>query len=105
MDSRLRLERIEATAAAERTAVSVQTVSSRDITSGFQAASALLLAPNPPTALICIHERLAVGAVLAAANLNVALPTELSLVSLEDGEELASQLVLAWRTDGLRGRR
>jgi LacI family transcriptional regulator len=43
--------------------------------------------------LICIHERLAVGAVLAAANLNVALPTELSLVSLEDGEQVASQLV------------
>lgn len=93
MDSRLRLEGIEATAAAERTAVSVQTVSNRDITSGFQAASALLLGPNPPTALICIHERLAVGAVLAAANLKVALPTELSLVSLEDGEQLASQLV------------
>jgi LacI family transcriptional regulator len=43
--------------------------------------------------LICIHERLALGAVLAAASLNIAIPTELSLVSLEDGEQLGSQLV------------
>jgi LacI family transcriptional regulator len=43
--------------------------------------------------LICSHERLAVGAVLAAANLGVAIPADLSLVSMDDGEQLASQLV------------
>jgi LacI family transcriptional regulator len=93
MDSRLRLEGVEATAAAERIDISVRTVSNRDITSGFEAASRLLLAPSAPTALICIHERLALGAVLSAASLNIAIPTDLSLVSLEDGEQLASQLV------------
>jgi LacI family transcriptional regulator len=93
MQSRLRLEGIEATAAAEHIGISVHRVANSDIGSGFEAASALLLAPNAPTALICIHERLALGAVLAAANLNVAVPTELSLVSLEDGEQLASQAV------------
>ena len=93
MDSRLRLEGIEATAAAEHIDISVHIVSERDIKSGFEAASTLLLAPNAPTALICIHERLALGAVLAAASLNIAIPTELSLVSLEDGEQLGSQLV------------
>jgi LacI family transcriptional regulator len=93
MQSRLRLEGIEATAAAEHIGISVNRVANSDIESGFEAASALLLGPNTPTALICIHERLALGAVLAAANLNVAVPTELSLVSLEDGEQLASQAV------------
>lgn len=93
MDSRLRLEGVEATAAAEHIDLSVRMVSTPDITSGFQAASRLLLAPNAPTALICIHERLALGAVLSAASLNIAIPTDVSLVSLEDGEQLAPQLV------------
>jgi len=93
MDSRLRLEGVEATATAEHIDVSVQLAADRDITSGFHAASKLLLAPNAPTALICVHERLALGAALAAASLNIAIPTDLSLVSLEDGEQLASQLV------------
>ncbi len=93
MDSRLRLEGIEATVAAERVGISVQRAADQDIKSGFAAASALLLAPNVPTALICVHERLALGATLAAASLNIDIPTELSLVSLEDGEQLASELV------------
>jgi LacI family transcriptional regulator len=93
MDCRLRLAGIEATAASEHIGISVHRAPDRDIKSGFDAASALLLAPNTPTALICIHERLALGAALAAANLNVAIPTDLSLVSLEDGEQLASQVV------------
>ncbi|HEX5383937.1 MAG TPA: LacI family DNA-binding transcriptional regulator [Propionibacteriaceae bacterium] len=93
MDGRLRLEGIEAAVAAQRVGISVQRAADHDIKSGFAAASALLLAPNAPTALICIHERLALGATLAAASLNIDVPTELSLVSLEDGEQLASQLV------------
>jgi LacI family transcriptional regulator len=93
MDSRLRLDGIEAIAGAERIELSVQTVTNSDIGSGFEATSRLLLASNAPTALICIHERLALGAVLAAANLNIAVPNDLSLVSLEDGEQLAAQLV------------
>jgi LacI family transcriptional regulator len=93
MDSRLRLEGIEATVAAQRIGISVQRAADQDIKSGFAAASALAARPSAPTALICIHERLALGATLAAASLNVDIPTELSLVSLEDGEQLASQLV------------
>jgi LacI family transcriptional regulator len=65
MDSRLCLEGIEATVAAQRVGVSVRRAADQDITSGFAAASALLLAPDVPTALICIHERLALGATLA----------------------------------------
>jgi LacI family transcriptional regulator len=43
--------------------------------------------------LICTHERLAVGAVLAAGSLGIRIPADLSVVSLDDGEQLASQLV------------
>lgn len=93
MQSRLRLKGIEAAAAANRIGVSVQAVLNRDIDSGFAAARTLLSASEAPTALICTHERLAVGAVLAAANLGIAIPADLSLVSMDDGEQLASQLV------------
>jgi LacI family transcriptional regulator len=92
MQSRLRLAGIQA-AAAEQMTLSVQTVPDRDIGSGFDAARTLLRAPGAPTALICTHERLAVGARLAASDLGLAIPTDLSIVSLDDGELLASRLV------------
>ena len=91
LQSRLRLAGIEA--AAEHTAVSVQGVANRDIGSGFDAARTLLSAPAAPTALICTHERMAVGARLAAADLGLTIPADLSLVGLDDGELLASSLV------------
>jgi LacI family transcriptional regulator, galactose operon repressor len=94
VQSCLRFAGIEETAAAAgHVALSVQTTTDSGISSGFDAARTLLLAPNAPTALICTHERLAAGAVLAAANLGAAIPADLSLVSLEDGAQLASQLV------------
>jgi LacI family transcriptional regulator len=93
MQSRLRLAGIEATAAAAHVAISVQAVANRDIDSGFDAARTLLSAPGAPTALICTHERIAVGARLAAADLGLAIPADLSIVSLDDGELLASSLV------------
>jgi LacI family transcriptional regulator len=66
-------------------------IASRDIASAASAARALLEQSEPPTALICAHERLAVGAALAAAQLQIDIPEQLSLVSLEDGERLACQ--------------
>jgi LacI family transcriptional regulator len=96
MQSRLRLAGIQA--AAEQMTLSVQTVPNRDIDSGFDAARTLLSAPDAPTALICTHERLAVGARLAASDLGLAIPTDLSIVSLDDGEMLASRLVPALTT-------
>jgi LacI family transcriptional regulator len=64
-----------------------------DIAAGFAAARDLLSRPDPPTALICVHERLAVGAALAAGDLGLAVPADLSMVSLEDGAGLGRQLV------------
>jgi LacI family transcriptional regulator len=93
MQSRLRLAGIQSAATAAGITVSVQTAPNRDIGSGFDAARTLLGAPGLPTALICTHERLAVGARLAAADLGFAVPADLSIVSLDDGELLASRLV------------
>jgi LacI family transcriptional regulator len=70
----------------------------RAIDAGFHAARRLLLEPVRPTALICAHERVAVGATLAAADLGVAIPTALSVVSLEDGEKLAKSVAPALTT-------
>jgi LacI family transcriptional regulator len=64
----------------------------RDIDAGQQAACTLLSARNPPSGLICTHERLAIGAMLAAAQHGVSVPDRLSLVSLDDGEDLAVRL-------------
>jgi LacI family transcriptional regulator len=93
MQSRLRLGGIEETAAAQQVAISVETAANRDVTSGFSSARMLLSAAQRPTALICTHERLAVGAVLAAGGLGIRIPADLSVISLDDGEQLASQLV------------
>jgi LacI family transcriptional regulator len=93
MQNRLRLAGIQSAAEAAHVTVSVQTAPNWDIGSGFDAARTLLSAPGMPTALICTHERLAVGARLAAADLGFAIPADLSIVSLDDGELLASRLV------------
>ena len=93
MQNRLHLSGIQSAAEPAHVTVSVQTAPNRDISSGFDAARTLLGAPGMPTALICTHERLAVGARLAAADLGFVIPADLSIVSLEDGELLASRLV------------
>ncbi|CAA9293500.1 MAG: Transcriptional regulator, LacI family [uncultured Friedmanniella sp.] len=65
----------------------------RSIEDGYRAARSLLLGPDRPTALICTHERLSIGAALVAAELGVSIPSDLSLVSLEDGEGMTCTLV------------
>ncbi|SDR86720.1 transcriptional regulator, LacI family [Friedmanniella luteola] len=62
------------------------------IDEGLAAATALLTADRPPTALVCTNERLAVGVMLAAARLGLTVPDDLSLVSLDDREQLSAQL-------------
>lgn len=62
------------------------------IDAGSAAASALLTSAEPPTALVCTNERLAVGALFAASALGLGVPEDISVVSLDDREQLASQL-------------
>ena len=60
---------------------------------GYRAARRLLDVDLPPSGLVCTHERLALGALLAARDLALSVPGDLSLVSLDDGENLAASLV------------
>jgi LacI family transcriptional regulator, galactose operon repressor len=93
IENRLRLAGVqEALVRAELEAL-VQLCDGRDTESGCRAAEDLLSGPERPTGLICTHECLALGAVLAAARLGLRIPDDLSLVSLDDGERLAGQLV------------
>ena len=62
------------------------------IDAGLAAATALLEQDHPPTAVICTNERLTVGAALAASQLRRSVPSDLSLVSLDDREQLSGQL-------------
>jgi LacI family transcriptional regulator len=65
------------------------------IDDGYAAARALLESDDVPSALVCTHERLALGVLLAVADLGLSVPDDLSLVSLDDGEDLAARLVPA----------
>ncbi len=64
----------------------------REIRAGYAVARERLTRGDRPTGLICAHERLALGAVLAAAELRLEIPGDLSMVSLDDGEGLAAGL-------------
>jgi LacI family transcriptional regulator len=54
------------------------------IEDGYQAAMQLLKHPSRPTALISINDILAIGVLRAAADLNLRIPDQLSLVSYDD---------------------
>jgi LacI family transcriptional regulator len=54
------------------------------IEDGYQAALQLLKLPERPTALIAINDLLAIGALRAAEDLGLQIPTDLSLVGYDD---------------------
>jgi len=54
------------------------------IEDGYQAALQLLKLPARPTALIAINDLLAIGALRAASDLGLRVPTDLSLVGFDD---------------------
>ena len=51
---------------------------------GFAAAVELLTGPNPPSAILAVNDLLALGALRAAALLDVAVPEQLSVVGFDD---------------------
>lgn len=61
------------------------------IDSGYHAAMKVLDRPaeERPTALFAITDRVAVGAMLAAARLGIAVPEDLSIVGFDDQEQMA----------------
>lgn len=58
------------------------------IPSGHVAAIKLLTSPNPPRAIIAASDEMAFGAIMAARELGVSIPDELSIVGI-DGHDLA----------------
>lgn len=58
------------------------------IPSGHVAAKKLLTSPNPPRAIIAASDEMAFGAIMAARELGVSIPNELSIVGI-DGHDLA----------------
>ncbi len=75
--------------------LSAPRVYTADVTvrAGYDLARQALQADPRPTAMVCIRERLALGALLAVQDLGLEVPTDLSLISLDDGERLTSDLV------------
>ncbi|MBT8160899.1 MULTISPECIES: LacI family DNA-binding transcriptional regulator [Arthrobacter] len=71
------------------------------IDSGYDRAIAVLDAPRRPTALLCGNDRIALGALLAAQALGLAVPRDLSLVGYDDQEELADRIRPALTTVSL----
>lgn len=51
---------------------------------GAAAMVALLAAPSPPTAVLCLTDRLALGAMAAAQQRGLAIPDEISIVGFDD---------------------
>jgi DNA-binding LacI/PurR family transcriptional regulator len=59
------------------------------IEQGRQAAHAILGGPSAPTALVCLSDQLALGALAAARELRVPVPQALSIVGYDDIPEAA----------------
>jgi LacI family transcriptional regulator len=54
------------------------------VESGYEAAMALLQMPEPPTAIFAGNDEMAVGVILAASQLGIRIPDELSVMGFDD---------------------
>ncbi|WIJ24061.1 LacI family DNA-binding transcriptional regulator [Devosia sp. RR2S18] len=61
------------------------------IRAGRERARALLLDPNPPTAIFCFNDRMAIGCYEAARELGLRVPEDISIVGFDD-EDLAANM-------------
>jgi DNA-binding LacI/PurR family transcriptional regulator len=61
-----------------------QVVGNFSVESGYQAAEALLRLEPRPTALLCLNDRMAMGAIQRARSLNLHVPEQLSVVGFDD---------------------
>lgn len=81
--------------AAEAAGVPVESVPVRfgtyQVGSGHDLAMAIL-AEEPPTAIVCGNDRMAVGALMAAQSLGLRCPEDISIVGFDDQPDLADQM-------------
>lgn len=59
---------------------------------GYRVTARLLARPDPPTALFCIRDRVAAGAIQAAARAGIDVPGELSVIGFDDEDFFAEAL-------------
>ncbi|MFE2992299.1 LacI family DNA-binding transcriptional regulator [Streptomyces sp. NPDC059262] len=71
------------------------------IDEGYAAAVRVLDQAVRPTGLVCANDRVATGALLAAARLGIDVPHELSVVGYDDQDQMAGHLVPALTTIAL----
>lgn len=64
-----------------------------EIDRGVLAATAVLASAQRPTGLVCANDRVATGAVLAAARLGLDVPGDVSVVGYDDDQNLAPSMV------------
>ena len=69
-----------------------------EIRDGYRAARQVLAGPARPTGLVCANDRVAVGAVLAARELGLDVPGDVSVVGYDDDENVAPVMVPALTT-------
>ena len=70
----------------------VSKVEESNAADGQEAAARLLTLPDPPTALFCYNDRMAMGAYRAARELGLRVPDDLSIVGFDDHEHVADGL-------------
>jgi LacI family transcriptional regulator len=63
-----------------------------EVQGGYEAARRILARGDRPTGLFCYNDRMAMGAYRAAAELGLAIPTDLSVVGFDDQELIAANL-------------
>ena len=68
-------------------------VAGGDAAAGREAATSLLTLAEPPTALFCYDDRMAMGAYRAARELGLRVPEDVSIVGFDDQEHVADGLV------------
>lgn len=59
---------------------------------GYDAAMALMQPPNPPTALFCYNDRMAMGAYDAIRKLNLRIPDDVAIIGFDNLELIAANL-------------
>lgn len=63
-----------------------------DPAGGYQAAMRLLQRPDRPTAIFCFNDRMAMGAYQAAADLALAIPSDVAILGFDNQETIAPWL-------------
>jgi len=68
------------------------TSDSSDSDGGLRSAQTVMQSPNPPTALFCFNDRMAMGAYYALRQLNLSIPRDVAVIGFDNQETIAAHL-------------